>query len=249
MRPWLQSPLLCKFGFTHGFTTRWGGISNGEFATWNFSPSTGDLPENVKQNYRILAEHLGVNVKQIHSVHQVHSSQVVELKPDISVYSQKADALLCTYPGPVVAIKTADCVPLLMADPISRIVAAVHAGWRGVVGHIAIRTLEHLRLYSPNASPLVAIGPHISACCFQVGSDVAQHFEQYLRPDPSTPDRFLVDLAANLRDQLLNAKIPASHIDLLPFCTKCDPQGRFFSHRRQHGICGRMLNFISSTQP
>ena len=222
------------------------GVSEGDFATWNFSPSTGDSSDIIEQNFRILAAHLGVERDAIHSVHQVHSARIVTLEDTTAhVTTEKADGLLSWATGHVVGIKTADCVPVLIADPDSRAVAAVHAGWRGVVGGIAKQAVSMLLERFPNAHPRVAVGPHICANCFQVGPEVAEEFPEHHNDDPSAPGKFLVDMAGALQTQLVACGVLPEHIHITGHCTLCDPSQRFFSHRGHHGKTGRMFNFIS----
>lgn len=245
--PWIRSSLLTAAGFPkHGFTMRYGaGASEGIFATWNFSPSTGDSPELVEQNFRALAEHLSVQRSAIRSVHQVHSSRVIAIQhSEAQTSAEKADGLLSWEQGNVVGVKTADCVPVLIADSKSRSVAAVHAGWRGVVGGIASSAVSTLLERHPSANLYVAIGPHICSDCFQVGPEVAAEFPEHHKPDPSAEGKFLVDMAGALRAQLCKDGVAAEQIDITGHCTLCDPKQRFFSHRGHKGQCGRMFNFI-----
>ncbi|TNE44256.1 MAG: peptidoglycan editing factor PgeF [Deltaproteobacteria bacterium] len=245
--PWLQSSLLVDAGFPHhGFTMREGpGVSEGEFASWNFSTSTGDSQENVEGNYQALCDQLNVERDALFCVHQVHSERLVWVQTgQMPTSTTQADGLVATHPGAVVAVKTADCVPVLLADPVSGSVAAVHAGWRGVVAGIAREALVWMLAQNPKAKPVIAIGPHISADHFQVGPEVAEQFPDHHKADPSEPGKFLVDMAGALRDQLVQAGAESERIDILGLCTLTDPNERFFSHRRYQGRTGRMLNFI-----
>lgn len=244
---WLRSQLLEQEGFPkHGFTMRDGGVSEGDFASWNFSTSTGDSAEAVEENIRLLAERLDVSRSQVRSVLQVHSDRVVSLE-DVAQQTaqQEADALLSWLPEDVVGVKTADCVPILLAERKTRAVAAIHAGWRGVVGEIAVRVVEQLQARIERPEIFVAIGPHIGADAFQVGSEVAVHFSGFSRPDVRGEERHLVDLRKALVAQLFRAGIPEERIDHVHGCTVSDEQSRFFSHRASGGRCGRMFNFIS----
>ncbi len=245
---WLRSQLLIDVGFPlHGFTTKKGGVSEGPYSSWNFSTSTGDSEERVSENYRLLAERLGISPEAIFSVEQIHSDRIIELKdPRQKTNTEQADALLTSLDGLFVGVKTADCVPVLMADPDSGFVAAIHAGWKGVVAQIVGKTLKKLREYYPNARPYFAIGPHIMAEHFQVGPEVAEFFPHHHRPDPTTPGRFLVDLQGAITSELEDLGIPKEHIDYIGACTLSDPQQRFFSHRKSRGLCGRHFNFISN---
>ncbi len=244
---WLRSSLLEEVGFPkHGFTTRAGGVSEGAYASWNFSTSTGDRADAVEENLRLLALRLDVQRKQIRSVTQIHSDRVVLCEEaEQPTADEQADALLSFVPGLVVGVKTADCVPLLLAERKSRAVAAIHAGWRGVVSEIAVRVIERLRARVSSPDLFVAIGPHISAEVFQVGDEVAAHFAEAARPDPSTEGRHLVDLRGALVAQLERAGVPREQIDHVHGCTVSDASARFFSHRASSGRCGRMFNFIA----
>lgn len=255
-RPYLQSSLLLEAGFVaHGFSTRAGGCSPAPYGSWNFSTSTGDSAANVAQNYALLASRLGVERHDVKSVHQVHSARVIEATGAAGqgTSAEKADGLVSQAVGVVVGVKTADCVPVLIALPGSdgapAMVSAVHAGWRGVEGRIvpeAIAQIEASR--GPEAVPrlLVAIGPHICADCFQVGPEVAEVFPGFHRPDPSADGKFLVDLRAVLAAQIAALGVPSAQIEQVSGCTMCDPEERFFSHRKSGGVTGRMFNFIGA---
>lgn len=244
---WLRSELLEREGFPkHGFTTRFGGVSEGDFTSWNFSTSTGDHVEAVEENIRLLAERLDVTREQVRSVVQVHSDRVFVLDDiEQATAQEEADALLSFAQESVVGIKTADCVPILVAERKTRAVAAIHAGWRGVVNQIVVRVFERLKERVSSPDILVAIGPHIGPDAFQVGPEVVAHFAGFSRPDPHVDGRFLVDMRSALVEQLHQAGITGDRVDHVRACTVLDEQERFFSHRASGGRCGRMFNFIS----
>jgi hypothetical protein len=144
-----------------------------------------------------------------------------------------------------VAIRTADCVPILLADPEGRRVSAVHSGWRGTDSKISAQAVESLVADGTRPGRLVAaVGPHIRSCCYQVSEELARRFQQ--RFDEQTAVRrdghWYLDLARAVRRTLVEAGIPEDRIDLLSDCTSCDTE-RFFSHRRDKGVTGRHLNF------
>lgn len=244
----LQSALFLEAGFpVHGFTTREGGVSQGVYASWNFSPSTGDAPEVVEENLSLLAARAGLSRSQVYSVHQIHSARVVHVAEVGQVTAtEKADALVTGLEDTLVGVKTADCVPVLVADRASRWVGAIHAGWRGVEARIVPDTLALMKANGVGTDCIWAIGPHISADCFQVGPEVAAVFHGFSKPDPKQDGKYLVDLKSVLVDQLLSAGVDESAIDVVEGCTISDPVQRFFSHRASKGACGRMFNFIST---
>ena len=170
---------------------------------------------------------------------QAHGAAVV----DVAVPGEQGegDALITAAPDVWLEVRTADCVPLLVADPVRRIVAAVHAGWRGTAASISRITVETLRAeWGSNPGDLqVAIGPCIGLCCFEVGENVASQFPEHLSRSAPRPH---VDLVAANRQQLIAAGVPRAMIESLDFCTVCDPD-RFHSFRRDGGP-GRMIAAI-----
>jgi purine-nucleoside/S-methyl-5'-thioadenosine phosphorylase / adenosine deaminase len=166
---------------------------------------------------------------------QIHSARcLVVSSPGCA---GEADALITDRPGVALSIRTADCFPILLADPEHRAVAAVHAGWRGTEQEIVGRTLDAMcsDFDTSPAQIAVAIGPGIGACCYEVGDDVARRF--------GLTGAGRIDLAAINREQLIRAGVPASRIDTLGHCTRCESES-FHSYRRDREQAGRMISFI-----
>jgi len=176
------------------------------------------------------------------TVHQIHSARVVSNhgmppRPDDSRLD--ADALLENTPGVTIGVRTADCVPILLADPVQRAVAAVHAGWRGTAAHIvqaAIRSMTDEFGTRPQ-DLLAAIGPSIGSCCYQVGPDVAKEFGVL------APGKVSLDLSYVNARQLAAAGVPEQNISNDPDCTQCNPND-YHSFRRDREDAGRMLSWI-----
>ena len=170
------------------------------------------------------------------SLKQIHSGNVL-IGEQIGCAGE-GDALVTSHAGVPVSVRTADCYPILLADDRNRVVAAVHAGWRGTAAHIAIRTLEEMhRLYGTEAADVyAAIGPGIGECCYEVGADVARQFGQ--------EHAGRIDLAAINRRQLLDSGVAEARIDVLGGCTKCDAH-LFHSYRRDQSAAGRMVSYIA----
>lgn len=169
-------------------------------------------------------------LKQIHS-----AACLVATTPGLA---GEGDALLTDRPGLAVGVKTADCVPILIADPVHRAVAAVHAGWRGTAASIGVRTVERMTAeFGSRPGDLVAaIGPSIGKCCFEIGPEVA---EQLAKP----AGRMHFDLAAANRDQLVQ-EAGLNAVWVANLCTTCGPERKFESFRRDGTASGRMLSFI-----
>ena len=166
---------------------------------------------------------------------QVHSAECVTGDGRSGVLAE-ADALLENTPGSVVAVKTADCIPVLLVDERLRIVAAVHAGWRGTVAGIVGRAIGAMReRFSSDAADLhAAIGPGIGRCCYEVGPEVAAHFGEQGRAH--------IDLPAANRAQLLSAGVTPHRIYTSNLCTRCRPD-EFHSYRRDKELAGRLHSF------
>lgn len=169
----LVAPTLTAKGFRHGFSTRLGGASEGPFRSLNLGAAVGDNSEHVTENHRRLARAVGYPPHELHQTSQVHGAavHVAGGSPEAS-RGVKADALVAKVPGLAVAVRVADCVPVLVADPKTGHVAAIHAGWRGVAQGVVREALTTLGAEDPTGL-CAAIGPSIGPCCFEVGEDVA----------------------------------------------------------------------------
>jgi YfiH family protein len=244
----LSSPLLARAGFRHAFFTRHGGVSSDPYATLNFSISVGDREANVHENLQRAARVLGVEPERLCFLSQVHGRAVVTLDDDSRSESTRyleGDALVTSSPKLACAVRTADCVPILLADRRSGAVGAAHAGWRGAVLGVARAAVYALReLAGPGAQLIAAIGPHISVRAFEVSSDVASEIlSASLDPqivDSSGPKPH-VDLRRMLRAELADAGV--TEIDDVLGCTVSEPE-RFFSYRRDGKASGRHLSAI-----
>lgn len=172
---------------------------------------------------------------------QVHSFTCVFAGGRTGVLGE-GDALLENTPGSAVAVKTADCIPILLVDRGHRAVAAVHAGWRGTAAEIVRHAVEQMRreFDSAPAGLHAAIGPGIGPCCYEVGPDVAAHFPQSV--GTGRDGRARVDLAAANRQQLLDSGLDGARIYTAGLCTMCLP-GEFHSFRRDKQDAGRMFSF------
>lgn len=176
-------------------------------------------------------------------LNQIHSDQIVRVDGGRG-YLGEGDALVTDRPGVLVGIRTADCVPILIADPERHAVAAVHAGWRGTLDQIARKAVEKLAAEygSKPANLHAAIGPAIGPCCYEVGEEVAAEFEErfVVRPQAAKPR---LDLHAYNLDLLLGFGLRREHVELLDSCTICHPD-EFHSYRRDRDRSGRMMGVV-----
>jgi polyphenol oxidase len=177
-----------------------------------------------------------VSQAEMASLKQIHSAVVLAV--ECAGLAGEGDALVTAQARVPVSIRTADCYPILLADTRNRAVAAVHAGWRGTAGRIAIRTIEQLQeCYGTEPADLrVAIGPGIGGCCYQVGIEVARQF--------GLEEAGTIDLAEMNHRLLVENGVAAEHIDVLGGCTQCDAH-LFHSFRRDKERAGRMVSWIS----
>ncbi len=167
---------------------------------------------------------------------QTHSDKVV-VADDRKGCLEQGDALITSEPGNLIGVRTADCVPILIADPEHRTVAVIHAGWRGTTAEIVTKAVAKLtsEFGSRPAAMRAAIGPAIGPCCYEVGPEVSALFHT------ESPT---VDLRAANRAQLLLAGLAPENIDVSEFCTLCYGDGEFHSFRRDKESSGRMVSAI-----
>ena len=221
-------------------TTRSGGVSQGPYASLNLGDHVGDNPARVARNRAILRERLGLPAEPLW-LSQVHGCEVAEgttHRPGC-----QADAAIARAPGQVCAAMTADCLPLLLCDPLAKSVAAVHAGWRGLAAGVIEGAIA--RLTEDPARLLVWLGPAIGPDAFEVGAEVRAAFlasdsrvDSAFRPRPG--DKWLADIYALARARL--AAVGVLRVYGGDLCTVADAR-RFFSFRRD-GTTGRMATLI-----
>jgi YfiH family protein len=249
----LTSELLLGAGFSHAFFTRNGGVSPPPWASLNFAAATGDAPANVAENVRRAALSLGVAPERVYFLSQVHgiASALLDGSESFSeVVRREGDITFARERGVACGVRSADCVPILIGDRTSGAALAIHSGWRGTTLNVAKAGIVALReAISAKGDLVAAVGPHIEACCFEVGEDVAKE----LADSSSLGDRAIlrdrpkphVDLRAVVRAQLEAAGIASADIDDVRGCTVCEPE-RFHSFRRDGKVSGRLLSAIVS---
>lgn len=256
---WKQWPWL-----RHGFSTRRGGVSvvYGNTADLNLGWTKEDDPAHVTENRRRFFESVCDTeaAGQMVTLRQVHSATVRVLRGDESPLTTpegkavlEGDGLATAIPGLMLAVGTADCVPVLLVDTRLRAVAALHAGWRGTAAGIVEQGVATMREeYGSRVEDLVAaVGPSIGTCCYAVGEEVREKFsarfgyaEELFEVRAS---QLYVDLWEANRRQLLDSGLAEKQISVIGECTACarDEQGlRYFSHRGERGVAGRMLSLV-----
>ncbi len=245
---WLEAnKLAANPRVRHGFTGRSGGLSTGPLASWNLARHATEPAQTTAANWRQVTEKLGIDAASLALVSQVHGRRVLHATAPSGGLATlgEGDALVTTTPGLALAIRTADCVPILLAADGG--VAAVHAGWRGVAADIAGAAVTAL-LAATGADPSTlqaAIGPCIRAPVYEVGDDVVDAIAGSGVPRavfvrPGTRGRPHVDLAAAVAAQL--GRMGVQDIEDTEMCTFTDE--RWYSHRRDGPITGRQAAVI-----
>lgn len=238
-------------GLYHGFSTRPGGAPGFAGPELNLSYTSWDAAERVDENRRRFICALDAGGSQLLTLRQVHSNRVHIVEQVPGQWSRpEGDALATRLPGLALAVKVADCLPVLIADPENRAVAAVHSGWRGTLSRVLLQTiLEMRRAFQSNPSDLlVATGPGIRSCCMEVGTEVAELFEkEYANSGTVRPGtragKHVLDLCRALEIQLNIAGVPAENCFDLGACTRCRPD-EFFSYRAEGAASGRLMAVI-----
>lgn len=258
--PFLTFPLFEETGLTaHGFSTRLGGVSEGDCATMNFSMSRGDTEENVRENYRRMGAAIGFDPESLVLSWQTHTTNIRKVTAadagkgyDRERDYRDIDGLMTDVPGLALVTLYADCVPLFFLDPVKKVIAASHSGWRGTVARMGRCTVEAMQAeYGCRPENiLAAVGPSICGDCYEVSEDVAQRFAEefdsshrILWRSPSDPKKYQLDLQAANRRILLEAGIRKEHLQIGDICTCCN-KGLLFSHRGSKGRRGNMAGFL-----
>jgi polyphenol oxidase len=244
-------------GLRHGFSTRMGGAPAGSESSLNLNYMPWDSAERVDANRERYLSALNLHGAQLATLHQVHSNRAYIIEEDYREWNQsEGDALITRIEGVALAVKVADCLPVLVADPVKRAVGAVHSGWRGTLSGVLRKTISEMeRVFGTNPSDLVvAVGPGIRSCCYEVGPDVVERFEKDYRGaglvSASAPGsgKYFLDLVKALDVQLDLAGVPVENRFDLGACTRCNT-GTFFSYRAEGAASGRMMAVIALQKP
>lgn len=239
----------------HCFTTRKGGVSNGSFESMNIGFSTGDKDENVKRNIEIMAERLSINVYDIVETNQTHTDTILYVdekykgkvfedspfKDVDGIFTDKRNLALMSF--------HADCTPVFYYDPVKKIIALAHAGWRGTLLNITGKMVrEFVNKFNSDPKDIItAIGPSLGSCCFEVDKDVAdlflnkdEEFKNYMEiKDP----KYHFNLWEVNKYLLMKEGIKEENIEVSGICTKCN-NDMFFSHRGQGGKRGLLAGVL-----
>jgi YfiH family protein len=233
-----RSPVLAALpAVVHGFFTRQGGVSTGVYGSLNVSPAVGDRRDLVGENQRRMEQALGLkSLASAAQVHGGHAAVITSVDQTQGEDIPEVDILVTTVPGLGLVIKQADCQAVMLYDPVNRVVANVHCGWRGHVHNILGATVALLqtRFGSQPRALFAAVGPSLGPCCAEF-RNFRQEFPETLWGFQVRPTYF--DLWRLTGDQLMAAGLQPERLDLARLCTRCGA-GEFFSYRRDR-VTGR----------
>lgn len=236
-------------------TTSRGGVSKGSYASLNLNPFSADCAANVLKNRSIIANHLGLNVNNLFTPHQIHEDKILLINKDFLSLSEESkrqqlegiDAVITQEKGICIGVSTADCVPVLVYDPDSQVLATIHAGWKGTVKQIVVKTVRRMmqEFGSDPKQLIVGIGPSISQEMFEVGDEVGEAFVEAgfdldsIAYRNAKTGKLHIDLWKINADQLIALGVQEQNIEIAGICTYRDEN--FFSARRQTIHSGRMI--------
>lgn len=262
----------------HGFSTRLGGVSEGVYSSMNLYPTNGSNPEHVKENLKIIGNAIGFDPAAIIWIDQIHSTKILIVSEEGGYCPPQSgedplttpggrlkeafpketdipevDGTLTNVSGKTLMISTADCVPVLLADPVRHVVGMCHAGWRGTAGKICREAVRIMReTYGSRAEDIMGgIGPSVCRDCYEISEDVATHFREafpekvvsLFLDSGKKPGKYQLDLWEANRQVLLEAGLLPEHIKTGGLCTCCNPD-LFFSHRIMGNRRGSNASFV-----
>lgn len=266
--PFLQYRKLKETAFIcHGFSTRMGGVSSGIYSTMNFKEDGEDTSENIRENYRRMAQALGCDVNKMVRSQLCHGVRVHEVVPKdfgVGVLARSTlldyDGLITDIPGVTLVATFADCVPLYFVDTVHHAIGLAHSGWRGTVDRIAWKMLAEMkRAYQTKPQDVqIAVGPCICGDCYEVGEDLREAFVELFsgqievetgvafsdicRPGRE-PGKYFLDLRLANLQSFLKAGVSREQIIISDICTCCNPE-LIFSHRFTKGKRGVSAAFL-----
>ena len=258
---YLQFPALLEAGVCrHLFSTRIGGVSEGDLGTMNLSYSRGDKKENVDENFRRIAEVLDCDVSDFVLSHQTHTTNVRVVTGEDKgrgitreLGYTDVDGLVTNEPGVVLSTFYADCVPLFLVDPVKKVIGLSHSGWKGTVNKMGKVTVDTMvREFGSNPKDILAcIGPSICVDCYEVSRDVSDAFLEAFADAPNkdmivlqkSEEKAMLDLWQANYAVFLEAGICKEHIIMPDICTACNKE-LLFSHRASNGKRGNLGAFL-----
>lgn len=258
---YITFPKLSKYDedMLHGFSTRLGGVSKNHLASMNLSFTRGDNSESVIENHRRFAAALGYDENKLvfsDQVHMTHFHKVTKEDAGKGIIKESdilgIDGLVTDEPGIPIITFYADCVPLFFYDPVRKVIAMAHSGWKGTVERIGEKMVRYMESeYGSRAGDIVcAIAPSICQKCYEVSEDVALRFFEVFGDNQGTDllykkdnGKYQLNLHRACEITLLDAGVKHENMDITDICTSCNPEF-LFSHRASHGMRGNLAGVM-----
>lgn len=244
----------------HCFSTRIGGVSEGNLSSLNLGYNRGDKREKVTENFKRICQANDMDYKKMVFGKQIHDTKIKKItKEDCGcgvVFESQItdfDGYITNEPDVVLVTFHADCVPLFFVDTIKKVIGLSHSGWKGTVRKMSVATvLEMQKVFGCNSKDIVAaIGPSIGGCCFQVDKPVVDEFlaemsfaSKYIRNDENSEGKFKIDLWGINRELMIQSGILPENIEVTNYCTMCHDD-LFYSHRKMGEDRGSLAAFLS----
>lgn len=258
--PFLSFLALEETGLvSHGFSTRLGGVSQGQYSTMNFTFTRGDNPDHVMENYRRMGAALNVDYQKMVLSYQTHTTNirlVTQQDAGKGIIKERdyeeVDGLITDIPGITLVTFYADCVPLYLLDPVHKAIGLSHSGWRGTANHMGKCTIEAMsKAYGSKAEDLiVGIGPSICQECYEVGPEVAAEFQKSFSAQDRTQfitekanGKYQLDLWKANEIIFTEAGVRKEQIHITDICTHCNSD-YLFSHRKTGNARGNLAAFF-----
>jgi YfiH family protein len=233
-------------------STRIGGISQYPYHTLNLAYHVGDVPGAVAENRQRFCDILDIDINSLVLAQQIHSDGIVIIdrsQAGCGAHRHEdaipnADGMITRSRSIALAVLTADCVPMLVIDPVRKATGVAHVGWKGALRMIAAKTILKMRdtFGSVQSDCLVSLGPSIGPCCYEVKADVISQFQHVFGPVVYIT-RNRLDLRRAVEMQLVDIGVEESNISSEKLCTACNLD-LFYSHRAEGGRTGRIISVI-----
>jgi len=245
----VPSPLLSSFtDLTACFTTRYGGVSKPPYSNANLAFHVGDNPNNVLSNHDLLAKTIGYERQKLIHMRQIHSDRIIAVNEMMNFDTPpECDALVTNRLNTPLMVMSADCTPILLFDPVQRVIAAVHAGRAGALKGILSKTLRQMvQMYGSCIENIhISMGPSIHGCCYEINTQIAADVEEKGYPDAlrSEGEKLFLDVNTILVKQMNALNIPTEHREIINECTACRCD-TYFSYRADQQHTGRIAGVI-----
>lgn len=245
----ISSPLLSLFSdITALFTTRHGGVSKPPFTTANLAFHVGDDTADVLENHNRLALAIGFERDRVIHMRQIHSDRILLVDEGMNFDTPpECDALITNRPHTPLMVMSADCTPILLYDPVQRVIGAVHAGRAGALNAILPKTIARMRnIFGSKIENIrLSMGPSIHGCCYEINGQIGAEVKEKGYPDAlrSEGEKLFLNVNTILRQQLHALDIPDEHLEVIDACTACKSD-TYFSYRADQQHTGRIAGVI-----